>query len=78
MYLQLDLAILTFAIVWFLIGMRVLSRVPLVHDPMVTFRRYHPRLIPVMAFILILLWPVSKLIWRMVEHFLNNNLNKNK
>jgi hypothetical protein len=66
MYLKHDLVVLAIALVWFYLGIRHLRRVPLLHDPMVAFSRYHPRVAPLVALLLIVFWPVSRWIWRAV------------
>lgn len=66
MYLKVDTFALVLAICWFLLGVRVVRRVPLIHDPMLRFSRYHPRVAPLVYFLLVLFWPFSKLVWRFV------------
>jgi hypothetical protein len=67
MYLKYDLLILALAILWLALGVRHVRRVPLVHDPLVAFSRYHPRLAPLVVIVLIVFWPFSSWIWRLVS-----------
>lgn len=76
MYLKHDLLILVVALVWFYLGIRHLRRVPLIHDPLVGFSRYHPRVAPLVVLLLIVLWPVSRWVWRMVFFFYFTRNNK--
>ncbi len=66
MYLEHDLVYLFLAVVWFFIGVRVFRRVPLLHDPMVVFSRHHPYAAPFVVFLLVVFWPISKVVWRFV------------
>lgn len=81
-YLETDLAILACAVLWFFWGLRTIVRVPLIHDPLVTFSRYHPRVAPFVVFLLVVFWPISKLVWKFVFslvdelHKLRRGINK--
>lgn len=76
-YLKSDLLILVLAILWFFWGMRVVRRVPLIHDPLVMFSRLHPRVAPFVVFLLVVFWPVSKWVWKSV-FFVVDEINKLK
>jgi hypothetical protein len=79
-YLKLDLLILVVAVLWLWWGIRVVQRVPLIHDPMVAFSRYHPRVAPLVLFLLVIFWPVSKWVWKFVFFVVQevNNLKQGK
>lgn len=67
MYLKLDLLFLAVAFLWLFWGVRHVRRVPLVHDPLVAFSRYHPRVAPLVVIVLICFWPFSRWIWWVVS-----------
>jgi hypothetical protein len=64
MYLKIDLIILVLAIVWFFIGINVVRNTPLIHGSMVTVSRFRPWVAPLIFFILVVFWPLSKLLWK--------------
>jgi hypothetical protein len=66
MYLKANVLYLVLGIIWFYLGIRRMRRVPLVHDPLLAFSRYHRRLTPFVVLLLILFWPVNRWVWRLV------------
>lgn len=76
MYLTLDIGLLAVIVVWFVIGLNVLRKTPMIHDPLAAFHRYHPRLVPFLALLLIAFWPITKVICRLVDNYISTQNNK--